>query len=170
MHFIDALLAKNDFEAAIESASKMVFLDNSLWESPIERTLGTSLFMIGWNYMPTFIFKSIGQPECFKAAYKRFSKSTGIESILIVTQQKIGKYRADFLISTKVGRSIKTVIVEADGHDFHQKTKQQVARDKKRDRFFASLGLQTIRFTGSEIVNENHFDLADEVYQILGCK
>ena len=34
------------------------------------------------------------------------------------------------------------IAVECDGHEFHEKTKQQAARDKARDRD---------RFTGSEI-------------------
>ena len=42
-------------------------------------------------------------------------------------------------------------MIECDGHDYHERTKEQAARDKKRDRFFASKGYKVLRFTGSEI-------------------
>lgn len=53
-------------------------------------------------------------------------------------------------------------IIECDGHDFHEKTKQQAARDKKRDRDFLSQNIPTFRFTGSEI-NLNPSACVDEV-------
>lgn len=44
-----------------------------------------------------------------------------------------------------------TLAVEVDGHDFHERTKQQARRDKQRDRQLLAAGLQTVRFTGSEV-------------------
>lgn len=46
-------------------------------------------------------------------------------------------------------------IVECDGHDYHERTKQQASRDKKRDRDFMGIGLKTFRYTGSEIYNDS---------------
>jgi hypothetical protein len=46
------------------------------------------------------------------------------------------------------------VAVECDGHDFHEKTKAQAARDKKRDRDLQSLGWRVLRFTGSEVFRD----------------
>jgi very-short-patch-repair endonuclease len=43
------------------------------------------------------------------------------------------------------------MIVECDGHDFHEKTKEQARRDKQRDRFLQSRGYKVLRYTGSEI-------------------
>lgn len=43
--------------------------------------------------------------------------------------------------------------VECDGHEFHDRTKQQAAYDRSRDRELILLGITTIRFTGSEIVH-----------------
>lgn len=45
-------------------------------------------------------------------------------------------------------------IVEADGHDFHERTKEQAASDKSRDRLFAQRGIHVLRFTGSEIYRD----------------
>lgn len=43
------------------------------------------------------------------------------------------------------------IVVECDGHDYHERTKEQAARDKARDRAMQRLGYTVIRFTGSEI-------------------
>lgn len=63
-------------------------------------------------------------------------------------QERIGAYRADIYIETKDGRAL---VVECDGAAFHAATKEQVERDKKRDRFFAARGVSVMRFSGSEI-------------------
>lgn len=66
----------------------------------------------------------------------------------IKTQYPIGKYRADFLL---VSWDAKAVIVECDGHDFHERTKEQAARDRQKDRDIQGSGHVILRFTGSEI-------------------
>lgn len=45
----------------------------------------------------------------------------------------------------------ETLIVELDGHQFHEKTPEQAEHDRKRDRWFAARGLRVIRFTGREV-------------------
>ena len=67
--------------------------------------------------------------------------------IYICRQVAIGPYFADFLIWTP-GFALA---VECDGHDFHDRTKQQAAYDRARDRELLRLGVPVIRFTGSEI-------------------
>lgn len=59
------------------------------------------------------------------------------------------KYRADFTISDD--EKGLHVVVECDGHDFHERTKEQAARDKARDRAMVAEGYSVLRFTGSEI-------------------
>lgn len=75
-------------------------------------------------------------------------------------------YVADFSIHVVDWKTNKETvfIIECDGHDFHEKTKQQVMRDKERDREFIKNGYVVIRFTGAEIVNKN---CAVEVYDII---
>jgi very-short-patch-repair endonuclease len=58
-------------------------------------------------------------------------------------------YRAEIFIEFKNPK--RKILVECDGHDFHEKTKEQVQKDKQRDRDFLSAGIITLRFTGSEI-------------------
>lgn len=68
-------------------------------------------------------------------------------------------------MSDVVDRCIR-IVVEADGHDLHDRTKAQVARDKKRDRDMVAEGWRVLRFTGSEI-NGNARACANEVAQTM---
>ena len=71
----------------------------------------------------------------------------------IYPQCGIGPYFADFalMIRDEIGSRPSVVIVECDGHDFHERTKEQAAHDRRRDRYFVELGYKVLRFTGSEI-------------------
>lgn len=79
----------------------------------------------------------------------------------IVPQKQIGQYRVDFLVQYtpdfySYGDPEPTfkefnVVVECDGHDYHERTKEQAKRDKRRDRLLQELGYPVLRFTGSEI-------------------
>ena len=55
-----------------------------------------------------------------------------------------------FKILNKYSNSLNLVI-ECDGHDFHQKTKEQVEYDNQRQRDLQNEGIEIIRFSGSEI-------------------
>lgn len=65
------------------------------------------------------------------------------------------KYRPDFILY--VGEFVYELnecskfVIECDGHEFHEKSKKQVARDKRRDRDLTAAGFHIIHFTGSEI-------------------
>lgn len=77
------------------------------------------------------------------------------ENAFIYTQVCVGEYRADILIHDVTLpldlREPRWMIVECDGHEYHERTKEQARRDKKRDRFFTAKGFKVFRFTGSEI-------------------
>lgn len=65
------------------------------------------------------------------------------------------KYRVDFLIPVIFYKNIyKCYIVECDGYEFHQKTKEQVENDYIRQRNIEMEGYRIIKFTGSEIYND----------------
>lgn len=63
-------------------------------------------------------------------------------------QEKVGPYRVDIFIEAPNRR---TLAIECDGAKFHAATKEQVDRDKRRDRYFAAHGISVMRFSGSEI-------------------
>jgi hypothetical protein len=73
----------------------------------------------------------------------------------------IGPYRIDLLLEPTAG----LVAIECDGHEFHDRTKQQAAYDRARDRELLKHGIVTIRFTGSEIHHSIARCVAD-VYDI----
>jgi very-short-patch-repair endonuclease len=98
--------------------------------SPIEQ-----LFLLEWHYM--HVEERLG--------------------VALVPQHKIDadgqSYIVDFFIS-KPGQSIRLVI-ELDGHDFHEKTRAQVAKDKTRERALIRQGFTVLRFSGSEIARNS---------------
>lgn len=77
------------------------------------------------------------------------------DDMQIIPQQMIKRddsyIRVDFLIKVKHSGEEINIVVECDGHDFHEKTKEQAQKDKSRDRFLVSEGYYVFRFTGSEI-------------------
>lgn len=89
-----------------------------------------------------------------------------VEDIDFNTQQELGKYKVDFFVYVIRGPKSKEFIIECDGHDFHEKTKEQAKHDKERDRFLQSLGYPVYRFTGSEIYN-NPLSIMFEIKDIV---
>lgn len=69
-------------------------------------------------------------------------------------QEQIGRYRVDFLFTSYCDTHVRKLAVECDGHDYHERTKEQAARDRARDRKLTSQGITVMRFTGSEIYKD----------------
>lgn len=93
-------------------------------------------------------------------------RSVSIWPQLDVLAGKSDVYRVDLAILS-VDRQSKTrsvVIAELDGHAFHERTKEQAERDKKRDRDLQALGWKVARFTGSQA----HRDIVGVVEELLG--
>lgn len=96
----------------------------------------------------------------------------------IFQQHKVGKYRVDFLIK-RVWRDCvdfgqrgqdrsSSVIVELDGHAFHDRDKQQRSYEKARDRFLQREGFKVLHYTGSD-VNADPYRIAHEVLDTVGA-
>lgn len=120
-------------------------------ESPIERLLAIGMHSMGLCFMDNFY--------------------PGILIGGIYPQYEIIAcditYRVDFYISTLYQNQTEhNFIIECDGHDFHEKTKQQAQRDRQRERNFTSSGYTVIRFTGSEIY-QNPYKCAKEIVRII---
>ena len=64
------------------------------------------------------------------------------------------KFRTDFcaLITSTRTKEI-SLCIEIDGHDYHERTKQQASNDRRRERLIQLAGLEVIRFTGSDVWN-----------------
>jgi len=112
-------------------------------ESPIEKILAIGLFCLGTaRFDHVTMYDSSGEPDV-----------TGFYTLMVIPQYQIEQYRVDFLVGYKGagGLSEGFIAVECDGHDFHEKTKEQAKRDKARDRFLSTRVAKVLRFTGSEI-------------------
>jgi len=117
-------------------------------ESPIEQLFHASLTLL-WDTL-------------------MLPRGTGLK---VEQQVPIGNYLADFLFTVvkKEGGKAK-VVVELDGHDFHERTKEQASRDKARDRWMTANGIIVLRFTGSDVWR-NPFqcaaECADRIHQVM---
>ena len=116
--------------------------------------------------------------QLFYVAACTLCKAYGLEvcpapsdcGIYIVPQFKVGKYSADFLLSqVKIGPDevYTPVIVELDGHDFHDRNKIQRSYEKRRDREFVKKGYRVLHFTGSDVVSDP-FGVAFEALDMVG--
>jgi very-short-patch-repair endonuclease len=105
--------------------------------------------------------------------------------LIIAPQVTIAKYRVDFLLTHVAriideieyppgvaghqdaqGRVVKELVVECDGHDFHDRTKQQASQDRERDRGLQLRDLSVVRFTGSDIYRDP-FRCANDALDVL---
>ena len=77
------------------------------------------------------------------------------------------KYRVDFFIPVIYkNQENKCFVIECDGHEFHQKTKEQVEKDNTRTRELQKYGYEIIRFSGTEIWHRP-YKCANEVLNIF---
>jgi very-short-patch-repair endonuclease len=78
--------------------------------------------------------------------------------LTLLAQPQYDQYRVDFGICSWIfdeqDLPPMIVVVEVDGHDFHEKTKEQARRDKARDRFMTETEARVFRFTGSEVYRD----------------
>lgn len=119
----------------IPEALKWVTLNLKLVKSPIEAPMAVELCFITLH--PTYL-RACRQHEIWP-------------DFRVLPQARIAGYVVDFLVTSTHEGTKKRFAVECDGHDFHERTKEQAAHDRKRDRALLTEGIPTLRFTGSEI-------------------
>lgn len=113
-------------------------------ESPIEVLFGATLLL------GTAITSFLMPPVYFSPPGKKLSSAA---TLLLVPQQVWKNYRIDWVL-----RSIERgteLFIECDGHDFHERTKDQAERDRSRDREVAESRIPLLRFTGREIYRDS---------------
>ena len=105
--------------------------------SPIERAMFEA--MVAFFYVMTGKLPNVAKQDAFP--------SDGHWKI--TPQAQIESFRVDFLIECSMTGA--KVVVECDGHNFHERTKAQARNDRSRDRDLQALGYLILRYTGSEI-------------------
>lgn len=108
-------------------------------ESPIEQLLGIA-FLNETSFVQGYLDSRSPRTDGYLAVLPQYQIDT-----------PSGKFRLDFLLELRTNLGTFRLAVECDGHAFHEKTKQQAARDKRRDRAIVQEGVAIVRFTGSEI-------------------
>ncbi len=143
--------------------------DEKVGDSEIERLFFLSLRLVTQFAGSEFRDVELAASEADEA--RLMAEYRGDNPIYIVRPQAhVLDYRVDFLIHTHDRTSpidmsrLKwcRLVVECDGHDFHERTKEQAAKDRSRDRNLTSQGYDVFRFTGSELWTDP-FERADQV-------
>jgi len=164
-----ALMEEEFIERARTDYQSAIWWLDQCCESPIERVFVRALYLEkpqGFR-----IFRTIGDRPF---PIDNLMQMIGVDHYrdwvgAIYAQMPIEPYRADFYIEvfdTNKRERWFTAVIECDGHDFHERTKEQARRDKQRDRWFQTRGIATIRFTGSEIWNDP-IKCAEDAYEVF---
>ena len=132
-------------------------------ETPIERPMLFALCVMAHEFAENIRYKKGGRV---------FGDLEDMPDVLTIEPQaQLGEYRVDFLLTyqtslpdfatkkkLKDGTEIPGVrdvvthlIVECDGHDYHDRSKEQASRDRERDRELKKLGYEVFRYTGADI-------------------
>lgn len=133
-------------------------------ESPIEQLLIAQMMVDGWErYSPhvawTRVFGDI-QEAGFKHTGAFLQSDTSPCICVFQAEPTTMPFRIDMaFIGQRMERDRDEmpwvrVAVELDGHDFHERTKEQASRDKRRDRVLAANGWSVLRFTGSDVYRD----------------
>ncbi|XWN32721.1 MAG: DUF559 domain-containing protein [Devosia sp.] len=112
----------------------------ALCESPIEQLLGAAIL--------TSTSDGYGDG---KARFSPLRLRDDREGTTFTPQYQLLSYRADFAFRTGYLGQEQFLVVECDGHDFHDRTKEQASRDRARDRTLLEIGIPVIRFTGRDV-------------------
>ena len=137
-------------------AINFIDLDKGCCESPIEQ-----IFAFAYNLL-------------------NLSREDGDIAYSLTSQEEIvigkKKYRADFLFDSDILNEICDsefnqfkLVIECDGHEFHEKTKKQVEERNTRDMDLKKAGYDVLHFSGSQIFNDP-FKCANETLDYILSK
>lgn len=118
--------------------------------TPIEKLFFSALTwytkLAGTSYQPVYQWT----PDEYRAS---FAFNPVSPPLLVKPQVQLPFGRVDFVVWAEeiATRQYRRLIVECDGHDYHERTKEQAAKDRSRDREAVLAGYDVFRFTGSEL-------------------
>jgi hypothetical protein len=169
----------------LDDELKLIQQGLDICESPIEQMFLIGLIQYWWPTYP----KNEGNRLSFHSSLTNFISLDFVSEVLVKIhpQQEIEldakAFRVDFLLEVSGSRftPVSTdcwqrdqqnlkIAVEIDGHQYHERTKEQAQRDKSRDRLFSKHGYIVLRYTGSEVYREVYRavrELAEIIYAKL---
>ena len=172
-------------KSELDDEFKLIRRGLNICESPIEQ-----MFLVGiiQHWYPTY---PVNEEESlrFHSRLTNFISLDFVSEVFVEIhlQQEIGLdtkvFRVDLLLEVagscfvpvsadcwqRDQRNLR-IVVEVDGHQYHERTREQARRDKSRDRLFSKHGYIVVRYTGSEIFREVYRavqELAELIYARL---
>lgn len=139
---------------AVDNAAYRVNMWNSAdgasGDTPIEQTLCLALACEISSLQTQFsMIRGIGHKKS-KISYNQDIGSWETP-LFMGTQFYALDWPVDFIFTLNGDGTGPILVVECDGHEFHERTKEQAAKDRSRDRRLQEAGYTVFRFTGSEI-------------------
>lgn len=137
---------KRDYGSGFKPIARFLsMVDSHDIKSPIEKIFLMAFSIIKLEYYDDFTVNITPQKK-------------------ICIEEKV--YYADFLLRYYIENPFcesfcYELIIECDGHDFHNSTKEQVKKDNERDFDLKRAGYDVLHFSGSQIY-ENPWKCADE--------
>ena len=134
-------------------------------QSPIERLFLMSLLNSGWDLgcgagsyyewerdvwrIPSIAAarKARSFSPCFHNDDGNGTSKGALQLPIVVDGRSFRLDFAIFVFDTRVA-------IELDGHEFHEKTKEQARKEKSRQRLLTADGWHVLRFTGSEVYGD----------------
>jgi len=117
-------------------------LSNRRFESPME-----AVFAIWWTFSTGLVFR---EPKYALRAIEQREVTAGKE-LFRVDFQVVPRDPLMLVAGIRLGCPMK-IAVELDGHDFHERTKEQVMHRNHRDRRLQADGWVVMHMSGSELL------------------
>jgi len=130
-------------------------------ESPIEQLFLAQMLASGWGvhnpHLSWYAMHDI--PQSMELSSGPWVMTEFEAACIVVCQLPVRfgplSFRVDFAFLGRDSAKMPVrVAVELDGHDFHERTKEQASKDRRRDRAFAASGWDVLRFTGSDVYRD----------------
>lgn len=137
---------------------KYVNVLRGLCQSPLEIIFGAVL---------TFSLRNVAPRQlvcCLPADEEKYADF----HFLLMPQYPWKNYRIDWAIKIN-GADRPLIFVELDGHEFHERTKEQAARDRAKDRAAQAEDITIFRFTGSELYRDPG-GCVDQVMRLINSR
>lgn len=148
---------RGDWESSVYGVVERL---QAVCESPIEVMFGSTLLLAG---MLADGPGKMGRP--YFALQSQETLDLKASLVAVVPQYNWKGFRIDFALCCEHLEG--PVFIECDGHDFHERTKEQASRDRSKDRAIQEAGIVVLRFTGSEIYRSPN-DCAAQAISVIG--
>lgn len=162
-HFMSALIDAPPAQPDVVEDAAQYFKDDSY---EVSLNLAGISDIVGSSSLLQWLAVTAELTQGMTPIERRMYFAMAYSGLWVQPQYPVEDYVADFLVRGRTAHGVDHIIVECDGHQFHEKTPEQAQHDKRRDRYMQSLGFIVMRFTGREIVR-NPWLCAQEVQCLL---